>query len=265
MTTRSQQPPVPYPHAASPLTGCLAALAGTPDDASWIECQLVTVAQLSGDLIAAVAYASVTAYRDDTVTTVAASSDIARAVDQAQYVDQAGPCLDALDTASPVAVPDVTATTWWPGFRDSAHRHGITASVSIPLFAGRGTAMAALNLYSREPAALAPLTAAVWAAYDLHDAGTSTHARGLDQGGETLIAGLAAAFAVRARIQEAIGVVMAGTHRTPDGAYLILRMRAAETGATLTDTAEAVLTEGQWQLRLAPTTADRVTGTGPGQ
>src|SRR4051794_18924448 len=217
VTTWSQPPPAPYRRPHSPLTACLTALAGTPDDVSWIGCQLVTIAQLSADLITAVAYASVTAYRDDAVSTVAASSEIALAVDQAQYADEAGPCLDALDTASPVAVPDVAATMQWPGFRDSAYRLGISASLSIPLFAGRGTAIAALNLYGRNPNSLAPLTAAVWAAYDLHGPGPTAR-DGLDAGGEGLVAGLAGAFAVRARIQQAIGAVMAATHKTADAA-----------------------------------------------
>jgi hypothetical protein len=90
----------------------------------------VTIAQLSADLIAPVAYASITAYRDDAVTTVATSSEIALAVDQAQYAEQAGPCLDALDTASPIAVPNIAATMRWPGFRDSAYRLGVSASLS---------------------------------------------------------------------------------------------------------------------------------------
>ena len=244
MTTWSQQPPVSYPRADSPLAACLTALAGTPDDASWIACQLVTIAQLSADLITPVAYASVTAYRGDTVATVATSSKVVLAVDQAQYADQAGPCLDALYTAFPIAVPDVTAAMQWPGFRDSAYRLGISASLSIPLFAGCGTAIAALNLYSRDPNSLAPLTAAVWAAYDQHGLGTTARGNGLDHGGEALVAGLAGAFAVRAGIQQAIGAIMAATHRTADAAYLILRLRAAEIGATLTDTATAVLTGG---------------------
>jgi hypothetical protein len=99
-------------------------LAGTPDDASWIDTQLLTIAQASADLITAIAYASVTAYREDAVTTVATTSDIARAVDQAQYDDQTGPCLEALDTAAPTPVPDISATMRWPGFRDSASRLG---------------------------------------------------------------------------------------------------------------------------------------------
>ncbi|MEV6494546.1 ANTAR domain-containing protein [Actinoplanes sp. NPDC051633] len=70
----------------------------------------------------------------------------------------------------------------------------------------------------------------------------------LDPGGESLLAGLAGAFATRARIQQALGVIMATTHRAADAAYLVLRTRAAETGATLTDTATAVITDRQTQL-----------------
>jgi hypothetical protein len=245
VTTLSQQPSVPHPPAPNPLTACLVALAGTPDDASWIDCQLLAIAQSSADLIAPVAASSITAYRGDALTTVAASSDIAIAVDQAQYDDEAGPCLDALDTASPVAVPEVAATTQCPRFRDCAHRLGITAWLSIPLFAGRGVPIAALNLYSRGPQSLAPLSAAVRATYDPQvSSGTSAAREPLDPGGEALIAGLAGAFTVRAGIQQAIGVIMAANHRTADTAYLILRMRAAETGATLTETAAtAVITD----------------------
>jgi hypothetical protein len=80
-----------HPRDRNPLTACLIALAGTPDDASWIDSQLITIAQLSADLIAPVRHASITAYRHDAVATVAASSEIAFAVDRAQYDDQEGP------------------------------------------------------------------------------------------------------------------------------------------------------------------------------
>jgi hypothetical protein len=245
-TGSQQQPAVPQQPAGNPLTACLIALAGTPDDASWIDCQLLTTAQSSADLIAPVAYASITGYRDDAVTTVAASSDIARAVDRAQYDARSGPCLDALDTAAPIAVPDVAATMRWPGFRECARGFGIGASLSVPLFAGQGVPVAALNLHSHDAQGLGPLSAAVRVTYD-PEAGPGPVAAEapLDRGGEAFIAGLAGAFAVRARIQQAIGVIMATTHRTPDAAYLVLRMRAAETGTALTDAATAVITDQQ--------------------
>jgi hypothetical protein len=64
VTTWPQPSSVRRPPAENPLTACLIALAGTPDDASWIDCQLLTIAQSSADLIAPIAYASITAYRD---------------------------------------------------------------------------------------------------------------------------------------------------------------------------------------------------------
>jgi hypothetical protein len=39
----------------------------------------------------------------------------------------------------------------WPGFRDTARQLGLRASVSIPLIAGSGTPIAALNLYAHDP------------------------------------------------------------------------------------------------------------------
>jgi hypothetical protein len=250
VTTRSQPPAAPH-QRASPLEQCLTVLAGTPDDSSWINGQLVTIAQLASDLVAPASYASVTGHHDEGYTTVAASSDVALAVDEAQYADQDGPCLRALDTGSPVSVPDVAATMRWPGFREAAFTLGLRASLSIPLFAGRGTTIAALNLYGRDPEAMAPLAAAVWGAFD-PDGPAEEAADGpageagrrpLDPGGAGLVAGIAGAFAVRALIQQAVGVIIAETQRTADAAYLVLRERSAETGLALSDTAAAVITE----------------------
>lgn len=171
---------------------------------------------------------------------------------RATTVDESALAVDRLSTTSG------PARAWRPGtrhprspcptsgFGDSASRLGISASLSISLFAGRGAAVATLNLYGRDPGALAPLTAAVRAVYDPHGAGASVRRDDLDHGGDALMAGLAGAFAVRARIQQAIGVVMAARHRGPDAAYLVLRLRAAETGATLADTATGVIAERQW-------------------
>jgi len=178
----------------------------------------------------------------------AASGRIALAVDQAQYDDQEGPCLAAIDTASPVDLPEVAAAVQWPGFRDCAHRLGITTSLSIPLLAGRGTATASLNLYGREMKSLVALAVVVRTVYEpssdlfLNDPPDDR----CGEGGEALVAGLIGAFAVQAAIQQAIGVIVAATHRTADAGYLLLRMRAAETGATLTDAAAAVLAARQW-------------------
>ena len=245
MTTLSGPSPVPPQPVGNPLADCLAALAGTPDDSSWLQCQLVAIAQLAAGP-GTVSAASVTAaYGDDVYVTVAASDDSALAADEVQYADGTGPAFAALHPGSPIAVPDIRAATRWPAYGDAAARLGIRASLSIPLFAGRGTAIAALNLYGHDPQAMAQLTAAVWNAYDPDGPAAGAQVGALDPDGTALVTGLTVAFAVRAIIQQAMGILMASTHRTPDTAYLHLRLRAAEAGATLPDTAAAVIAEHQ--------------------
>jgi hypothetical protein len=239
----SPTPPVPPQHPSQPLTDCLVALAGTPDDSSWIEPELIGIAQLAGDLLTPGGGASVTEYHGDRYRTVAASSDIAMAADRRQYAADAGPCLDALDTGSPVAVPDIAANTTWLEYREAAAALHIRASLSVPLFAGRGKCLAALNLYSSDHDTIAALTGAALQAYRSHRPRPPAQLE--DSLAQALLAGLTGAFAVRALIQEAIAVISADMRRTADSAYLFLRLRAAETGLTLPETAAVVIAERQ--------------------
>jgi hypothetical protein len=225
-----------------PLGECLVTLAGRADDNPHIAADLVDIAILSADRIAGVSYASVTSRYEGAYATVAASSALAIEVDKAQYAGDAGPCLDALAGDDPVVVPDIAATITWPGFRDVAFRLGLRASLSIPLFAGRGTPIAALNLYAHDADAMKVLAAAVWSVYDV-DTSPDRHFDDLDAGGNDLIAGLAGAFAVRAHIQRAIGVLISVTGFGADQAFLALCRRAAETGAILTEEAARLLAE----------------------
>jgi hypothetical protein len=236
--------PAGRPEQSGLLQQQLISLAGTPDDSSQVGAGLVLIARLVADRLAAVEYASVTSRYEGAYATVAASNDPAVAVDEAQYRDDAGPCLEALDGEYPAAVPDIASTITWPGFRDAAGRFGLRASLSIPLFAGSGKTIAALNLYSRHPDAMKALTAAVWAAYEpeLPEPGTNDD---LDSGSREFTAGLIGALALRSMIQQAIGVLMATTGRTADCAYLALRMQAAESGLSLTDTAVRVIEQQQ--------------------
>lgn len=221
----------------------LLALAGTPDHSFRIGTDLTVVAQLAAKLINVVDCSSVTSRHAGSYATVAASDELAVVVDQAQYEDKAGPCLEALEAHYPAAVPDIAATVTWPGFRDTAARFGLTTSLSIPLFAGSGTTIAALNLYSRRAGALSTLTTAVWAAYDPDTADHWDH-DALDAGARELTAGLISAVAVRTMIQRSIAVLSAdGTG--PGHGYLILCDRAAETGASLTETAAQVIEQHQ--------------------
>ena len=229
------------PRPAGLLATRIVALADTPDDASDIDTRLAAIAQAAADTLTPVSYASITAVRDGANTTVAATSELATAVDQAQYADDSGPCLDALNNGTPVGVDDIPTTIAWPGFRQAAAGMGLHASLSIPLFAGSGAPIAALNLYSHDLLAMAPLNAWVCRVYTTdHAADPQTDTLLVDTGGEDLVAGLIKACEVRAAIQRGIGVVMADEHCCAEDAYLTLRVRAAETGTSLTGIATAL-------------------------
>jgi hypothetical protein len=235
-----QEDSMANPDQAGLLPGRLVALAATPDDSSQVGTELIIVAQVAARVIAPVDHASVTVRFEDTYATMAASSDVAVALDRAQYADLAGPCLEALEADYPAAVPDIAATLTWPGFRDAAAGFGLQSSLSIPLFAGSGRTIASLNLYSHEIGTMATLTSAVWAAYDPEVSEGFDHAA-LDPGGRELIAGLFSAVALRNLIQRAVALIMVTTERSFDYAYLSLCTRAVEAGVSLIDAATQII------------------------
>ncbi|MFC7534184.1 GAF domain-containing protein [Actinoplanes sp. GCM10030250] len=214
----------PYPPADGALVTAMMALAGTPDHSPDVDAQLAAIANLTVERVAVAAYASVTALRGKAYTTVAVSDDLIRAVDAAQYSDGAGPCLDALDRGSPVGVPDIGTTVQWPGFHEVAPRLGLAASVSVPLFAGRGNAVAALNVYGHDRAAMAPLIAAICAVHGRDQ----RQAAELDVGGTELVAGYVEALGIRATIRLALEIIRSENRCGPDDAYLSLCAGAAE-------------------------------------
>jgi hypothetical protein len=226
-----------------PLADLLVTLAGTPDDQPQIDRHLEELVQLAADRVAGVDYASVTAIRDDTYSTVAASSELAEAVDQAQYAGRGGPCMRSLDEDTPVTLPEIATTMTWPHFRATAIRLGLHSSVSIPVLVGSGRTIAVLNLYGRDAAAMAPLIVGVWALYDpdrpLPDDIDELPA--LSEGGRELLTGFAEALTVQSTIQLALGMIMSSVGTTGEGAYAKLRLHAVEAGVSLPAAANAII------------------------
>ncbi|AEV83147.1 ANTAR domain-containing protein [Actinoplanes sp. SE50] len=230
----SQHPEHVTPHHR-PLADAIVGLAETPDHVSGVEIHLKVIAALAADRVAAADYASVTTLQGDEYTTVAASSDIASAVDEAQIADGAGPCLQALETGEPVGVTDTRATMDWPGFHAVAPALGLQASVSVPLYIGRSTPIAVLNLYGRDSSTMEPLIVGVAHLY----ATSRELALGIDPppvrdpGAAKLLDGYARALAVRTCIQRAVRLLTELGGHSSDDAYTTLCERAAEHGNSL--------------------------------
>lgn len=228
------------------LASAMIALAETPDHTPSVAAQLAAIAKLTAQRVGAARYASITALRGRVYTTVAVSDDLIRSIDEIQYADGAGPCLDALGGGAPIGVPDIDTSVQWPGFHEAAPRMGLRASVSVPLFGGRGDALAALNVYSHDRIAMAPLIAAI---YSVHEHPGRVGARepelsGLDEGGRELVTGYAEALGVRSAIQLAIELIRSANRCPTDDAYLSLCLRAGEAGTGLGEAAADVIDHG---------------------
>ncbi|MEU4688990.1 hypothetical protein [Actinoplanes sp. NPDC023714] len=200
MTT---SPPTRTPTSTrQPLAEAVVALAETPDDMPDLDVRLQGIAELAAARIGGVDYAAICARPDDGSCTVAVGGEL----------------------VSDLGEEDGSAKTIsWPHFREEAAGMGLRV-VSAPLTTGSGAAVATLDLYGSDPAAMESLAGGIAAAYDPE----LPLAEDLDAGGEELVNGLAEAQCVRETIQLAL------TLMEEDGdAYARLRLAAAEQGVSL--------------------------------
>ncbi|PWR05551.1 hypothetical protein DKT68_26575 [Micromonospora acroterricola] len=220
----------------------MVALAGLPDNSPSVPGLLTRLVRLTAVLVDPVDYVSVTVVRNGGYLTRDASDPAAEATDLAQYAQDDGPCLTALRSGEPVAVPDVADAVVWPGFRDVAWQVGVRASLSIPLFAGSGGTVAALNLYARDATAMRTLTEHVEACF--RRTGDPSPPPPLDVGSQRLVLGVRGALRSRDLIQRALGVLMGGHNLSAVEAYRHL-VEETPVGTPLTATAAGILRQLQ--------------------
>ncbi|CAA9398067.1 MAG: Serine phosphatase RsbU, regulator of sigma subunit [uncultured Quadrisphaera sp.] len=96
--------------------------------------------------------ASLTLLQQGAPRTLAASNDLVRALDDAQYQRSSGPCLTAMDEAREIVVVDFHDEPRWYEMAAEASRAGVRSSLSLPLVDGAGV-IGGLNLYAQLRAA----------------------------------------------------------------------------------------------------------------
>jgi GAF domain-containing protein len=94
--------------------------------------------------------ASLTSFNDGHPQAAAADGDWARGLDELQYEEREGPCLDATRTGNVFRVRDLAEDTRWPFYAQRAVEAGARSMVSAPM-ASEGKILGALNIYSRQP------------------------------------------------------------------------------------------------------------------
>ncbi|MFF7970392.1 ANTAR domain-containing protein [Streptomyces sp. NPDC007905] len=96
---------------------------------------------------------SITVRRSDRLLTLAGSAGLPSGLDQRQYENGSGPCVDAAETGSEQYAPDLARERRWPAYTAFAVSSGVCCVLAVPLVV-EGEAGAALNLYGTVPGAL---------------------------------------------------------------------------------------------------------------
>lgn len=171
--------------------------------------------------------------------TAAHTGDLALDLDERQYAQLSGPCLQAAREKATVSVPDAAGDTRWSGWAQRAASAGVGSvlAVGLPIVDG---VTGALNIYGRRPGAFddeVTVLAQTFAGYAAVALGNAIlYHRTAD-----LARHLTAAMESRAVIEQAKGVIMAERRCTADEAFAFLTAISQDTNRKLRDVAAALI------------------------
>jgi len=179
---------------------------------------------------------------DDGRPTTAVYTDVeSPEIDQAQYRESNGPCLEAWRNNEVVQVQRVEdCVDVYPGFAAACQEHGVRSTLSVPMTAG-DVALGAMNLYSRALDGFnegdVPFTHDLAAAGAVVLENVSAYWTAFDLGMQ-----LNEALKSRAVIEQAKGMLMASDRRlTADDAFGMLRKASQRENLKLRDIAKRIV------------------------
>jgi GAF domain-containing protein len=168
--------------------------------------------------------------------TLAATAELARAVDSAQYNCGQGPCLETLYDEKAVRLSDLATEQRWPAFTGRARKLGVRSMLAVRLSV-QSDGLWALSLHSKQPYA--------FDAYAQHVASLfATHAA-VAMSNEQSKEDLRTAVSTREVIGKAQGILMERFKITDDLAFRLLVRASQDTNRKLRDIAEELAATGQ--------------------
>lgn len=235
----SSTPSGPAPPTAS-LTAALVELVNLMLDVPTVEAMLDDMARLAAGVVTPPAICGITMRRNHHVLTVATSAPLASRLDEVQYGQDDGPCLQTLRTGKPNDVRDLASDRRWGAYRLYALGSGVRSSLSLPLVVD-GEPQGALNLYALKPnafndgarAAAEQFAAQASAALTI----VSRQARQTQ-----LSEQLKESLASRSVIDRAIGIIIEQRRCTADSAFELLRELSQNQNRKLRDVASDLVT-----------------------
>jgi len=213
-------------------------LADTP-----LEEVLGRVAALARDTIPRAVEVSVTLLINDRPTTAAFTGEPALELDERQYAQGYGPCLDAARGGEVMKVEDMATETRWPDYAPIAHARGISSSLSMPLPIQEHI-VGALNVYGAVPNALDDEAVALGALFADYAAVAVSNAHVFSETAG-LAEGMRSAMATRAVIEQAKGILIALHGCTAEEAFNRLTQVSQNSNRKLRDVAAGVVTQAQ--------------------
>lgn len=183
--------------------------------------------------------AGVTLLQNKQGTTVASSSEDARALDEVQYGFGDGPCLRASRTGKTILVEDVRTDPRWPDYTEAIRHRGFYSILGVPLILGNDGG-AGLNLYAREPGYFTPELVQQAESFAAEAAVTLQVAVQVARHKSTADH-LRAAMEARTTIDLAVGIMMAQNKCGQEEAFEILRGASSNRNVKLRDLAERVV------------------------
>ncbi|MFD4528293.1 GAF and ANTAR domain-containing protein [Streptomyces sp. NPDC058470] len=196
-----------------------------------LEAFLTTLAETVLDISPGCNGCGITLEREGHLLTVTSSGRSARQLDEEQYGQNDGPCLQALRTAQEISVQDTPTDRRWGEFPAYAAANGARSSLSLPI-AARTRTPGAINLYAFAPDAFADADRTVLRAIAAQATGAIALAQRLADA-PAFNDELQTVLATRALIDRATGITMARHDCAYDEALAFLKGTARRHGSTL--------------------------------
>ena len=171
-------------------------------------------------------------------------------IDRAQYRTGDGPCVDAFRTGVPYLIRSTLETGRWQEFRESAAKHGVLSTLSLPLLIHDSVAIGAINMYAETEDAFTDDNQQVaemfasQAAFVLANAQAYWDARLLSEN-------LEQAMVSRATIEQAKGILMSTTGGDADEAMRLLIQQSQHQNIKIRDLAAEIVRNAQRSHRPA--------------
>jgi GAF domain-containing protein len=202
---------------------------------------LSRVSELAKQTVPGAAEVSVTLMQDGTATTAVFTGDLALQLDEKQYDEGYGPCLDAAQGGGTLVIGDMRTEKRWPDYTPRAAECGALSSVSVGL-AEQHTITGALNVYGDKPQSFTDASVELIETFAGYAAAALANARAYETTA-ALAAQMERAMSSRAVIEQAKGLLVGQTGCTPAQAFDMLSKTSQTSNRKLRDVAQSIVDE----------------------